>query len=226
MSLEDLNKDLMECKGESLAIRGQILYNIHCEKARLIRDKSNVEGYNVIEEGKVPSYISTDYRHIEGMSAAVTKIANKYSTDETQDALESEGYVGLTLAMQTYDEEKDASWSTYAYNGIEKAILKYLRKQTRWDKMEYRDDLEEMVLDEGSLNPEEELLKKEQVEWARSKVQKIQRQLNERELYVLWHTILSDEPETYREIGEQFNCSKDAVLRDMNRLKAMLKEDN
>jgi RNA polymerase sigma factor (sigma-70 family) len=77
---------------------------------------------------------------------------------------------------------------------------------------------------EPSNNPEEEYLRKEEVELARKKVSKIQSQLNERELYVLWNYILADEKKPYRQIAEQFHCSKDAIYRDVIRLGKLLRE--
>lgn len=89
--------------------------------------------------------------------------------------------------------------------------------------MEYRDNIDETVLDELRLNPEEECLKKEQVDLANAKVRELQAQLNERELFVFWHTIMAEDPMTYRDMGDQFDCSKDAISRDFQRIKALLR---
>ena len=73
-------------------------------------------------------------------------------------------------------------------------------------------------------DPLKVLLKKEKNELALRKAHQIQSGLNERELYVLWHTIMTDEPETYRAMAEEFKCSKDSIMRDFKRIKTMLRE--
>lgn len=94
------------------------------------------------------------------------------------------------------------------------------------DETSYEDTITKTVWDEDEyLNPEEELLHKEDIEFSRRKVAALQSKLNERELFVLWHTILTDSPMTYRDMGEQFGCSKDAIMRDYQRICKMLKED-
>jgi RNA polymerase sigma factor (sigma-70 family) len=224
MSLEDANIRLMESKGNSKKLKAA-LKQVHWEKMRLVRDKSKDDTGNYIEGDELPSFISTNYRNIEGMSGIVTHLAKGFSNGTDQDDLESEGYVGLTLAMQNFKELGKATWKTYATKIIRETMIDYLRKRDRWDKMEYRGDIDLIVADDV-MNPEEECLRKEQVGIAQTKLAEVLATCNERECYVIWNHIIADEPESYRDMAEQFNTSKDSILRDVKRVKALIREGN
>jgi len=227
MGLGDLNKELAECKGESLAVRKKIIHKIHCEKAKLIRDKAKVVTPYIIEEGVLPSFISTDYNSIKDYAKVVGPLAKQFSKSSGMeiDDLEQEGMIAYCKALDEYPSRtvKKTALSSYIWMYVKNAMIDYSRKQERWDRMEYRDNIDETVLDELRLNPEEECLKKEQVDLANAKVRELQAQLNERELFVFWHTIMAEDPMTYRDMGDQFDCSKDAISRDFQRIKALLR---
>jgi RNA polymerase sigma factor (sigma-70 family) len=228
MGLAEANLQLMEAKGDAKAERAA-LKQIHYEKWTLIRDKGKDDPFNYIGGGDIDSCISTNYRNIEGMSALVTSIAKSMASGdaELQEELESEGYVGLTLALNSWDAEEDntSKWKTYAMTCIRNANLDYLRKNQRWDKMEYRDDIDETILGKN-IPADDVLIRKEMLKEANSKLAVILADCTERERYVIFNSIMTDEPESYRTIAEQFKCSKDAVFRDLHRIMKRLREVN
>ena len=83
---------------------------------------------------------------------------------------------------------------------------------------------EDLMIDYDQDNPEEQLLLKERRAHLRASVSMILYTLNEREFYVLFNCLLTDDPMGYREVAEQFDCSKSSVERDVVRVKARLKE--
>ena len=74
-------------------------------------------------------------------------------------------------------------------------------------------------------NPEEQCLVKEERDIASDILDRVLQTLNEREAYVLWHHIISDEPMSMREIADQFHCGKSAIGRDVTRLVKLLQEE-
>ena len=224
--LGELNQRLRKAKSDGTWSR-KILFQINQEKARLIRDKTDLDTINTIEGVSIVSFISTNYRRIDGMSDMITQLAKSMSNGEPdyQSQLESEGYIGLTKAMTKWDEEadNDAKWSTYAYPFIKNAMVDYTRKNERWERLEYRDDIEEAIAP-NQRNPEQIFLYREKMEMAMFVMLDLVPILNEREGFVLYNIILADEPMSYREVGEQFNCSKDSIMRDIMRVSANIKE--
>jgi RNA polymerase sigma factor (sigma-70 family) len=225
--LGELNQKLRKAKSDGKWAK-KIINEINYEKAALIRDKSNLDTINSIGGESIVSFISTDYRRINGMSDMVSKLAKSMSNGESeyQSELESAGYVGLTKALNKWDEkmDNDAKWSTFAYPFVRNEMVDYTRKNERWTKMEYRDDIDISVLDFNSSTSEEIVLKKEELQAARRVFHRVQKQSNERELYVLWHYIFTEEPMTIREIAEQFQCGKSSIQRDVERLTVALRK--
>lgn len=222
MSLKDANIKLMESKGNSKKLKAAIK-QVHWEKMRLIRDKTDLDTGNYIEGGELPSFISTNYRNIKGMSGIVTSLAKRLSNGTDQDELESEGYLGLTLAMNKFEQAGTATWKTFATKIIKETMINYIRKRERWDKMEYRGDIDLFITD-GQLDEEQKFLLGESVGIAQLKLAEVFAACNERECYVIWNHIIADEPESYRDMAEQFNTSKDSIMRDVKRIKSRLQE--
>ena len=223
--LGKLNQKLSEAKTDGKHMR-KILFQINKEKAALIRDKSNLDTINTIGGMSIVSFISTDYSRINGMSDMITKLAKSMSNGEPdyQNQLESEGYVGLTKATTKWDESADnntAKWSTFVYPFIKNEMINYTRRNERWSKMEYRDDIDVSAVAHQETQ-EVLLLHKEKLLLAYAVLAGVVQDSNERESYILWNNILADEPESYRSIADLFQCSKDSIMRDVQRLSIKL----
>jgi RNA polymerase sigma factor (sigma-70 family) len=70
---------------------------------------------------------------------------------------------------------------------------------------------------------EERLLRVEALEVAHARVGELIEGFNERESYVLWNHIVTDDPTTMRDIADQFETSKDSILRDVKRIRSQLR---
>lgn len=176
----------------------------------------------------------------------ITKAVSMYADGGTDkwDDLFSASMMGAAMALETWDEEGNANLNTYLTTCCHNAIRNELRRLNKWDKeiaesrmgtdteeeeMSYSDTVTahadgiNPLWVEDEYNPEELYLQREDVEAANQLVADLVNHLNDRENYVLWNHIISDDPIPMREIATQFNCSKDSVLRDVKRIKDMLK---
>ena len=226
--LGELNQKLSKAKSDGKYAR-KILFQINQEKAHLIRDKCNLDTINSIGEVSIVSFISTDYRKMHGMSDMVTRLARSMSNGEPdyQSQLESEGYVGLTKAMAKWNENSGnntAKWSTFVFPFIRNEMINFTRKNERWSKMEYRDDIDSSILADQK-TPEDALLLKEKLELAMYVMLELVPLLNEREGFILYNIILAEEPMTYRVVAQQFECSKDSIMRDVMRVSRKLRKE-
>lgn len=70
---------------------------------------------------------------------------------------------------------------------------------------------------------EERLLRMEALKVAHARVGELIEGFNERESYVLWNHIVTDDPTTMRDIADQFQTSKDSILRDVKRIRSQLR---
>jgi len=71
---------------------------------------------------------------------------------------------------------------------------------------------------------EQKYLKEEEKDAAHAAVALILPSLNEREFYVLFNCLYTDDPIGYREVADQFQTSRTSILRDTKRVLAWLKE--
>ena len=158
----------------------------------------------------------------------VKSIAYKYrnidAKDSFLDELIGEGYLGLAKALFGW-KPKMASKMTYKYVCINNAMLDYLRKSTRNNNEINLEEGVEECLDE-CLDPEEIMIRKEEISEAEAKVLEIISELSVREQDVLFNHILSDEPDTLRTVAKRYSCSKDSIMRDKKRILNMLAIQN
>ena len=155
----------------------------------------------------------------------VKSIAYKYrnidAKDSFLDELVGEGCLGLAKALLGWKPKK-ASQATYKYICINNAMRDYLRKSTRNNnEINIEEGVDECF--EDCLDPEEIMIRKEEISEAEAKVLEIISELTVREQDVLFNHVLSDEPDTLRTIAKRYSCSKDSIMRDKKRILERLK---
>jgi len=93
--------------------------------------------------------------------ATVRRVARLYSTNLSDfDDLVSEGILGLMNAVKTYNGEREASFSTYAYSCVHNRIITAIRKSQRISRCE--ENIEGLEL-EGSQSPENIVISREEL---------------------------------------------------------------
>ena len=125
----------------------------------------------------------------------IKSIAYKYrnidAKDSFLDELVGEGGVGLAKALSSWRPKK-ASKTTYNYICIDNAMKDYLRKSTRNNnEINTEKGVDEFYEDE-CLDPEENMIRKEEISEAEARVLEIISFLTVREQDVLFNHILSD----------------------------------
>ena len=155
----------------------------------------------------------------------VKNIAYKYrnvdAKDSFLDELVGEGCLGLARALLEW-KPKLASKATYKYTCINNAMLDYLRKSTRNNnEINIEEGVDECF--EDCLDPEEIMIRKEEINEAEQIVIEIISELTVREQDVLFNHILSDEPDTLRTVAKRYSCSKDSIMRDKKRILEKIK---
>ena len=166
----------------------------------------------------------------------------KWDRPDLWSDLESAGSFGLLRAIRSWRGDREAGFKTYAGHCIRNAQIDFMRKQKRTDELfvsltpnhdsphewyedeyvEYGDDL----LDSGELNPEEELIDKEQKKEMWHILLKMLPTLNERQRYILRHRIHCEdnEMETQAEIADIFKCNQSTIQREEKRIYVYLRE--
>ena len=156
----------------------------------------------------------------------IKSIAYKYrnidAKDSFLDELIGEGGIGLARALAGW-QPKRASKTTYKYICIDNAIKDYLRKSKRNNNEVNIEEGVDACYEEDCLDPEQNMIRKEELSEAEEKVLEIISELTEREQDVLFNHVLSDEPDTLRGIAERCSCSKDSIMRDKKRILERLK---
>lgn len=74
-------------------------------------------------------------------------------------------------------------------------------------------------------SPEEDLAKREELEYLKESIERLKPSLSEREKIILEERILNDEPLTLQEIGEKYGITREAVRQVEARLMKKIKED-
>ena len=155
----------------------------------------------------------------------IKNIAYKYKNIDAKDSfldeLVGEGGVGLAKALLKWKPKKASQ--AYKYVCIDNAMKDYLRKSTRNNNEINIEEGVDACCDENCFDPEEQMIRKEELNEAEQKVLEIISELTEREQYVLFNHILTDEPDTLRMIAERYSCSKDSIMRDKKRILERLK---
>ena len=106
-----------------------------------------------------------------------------------------------------------------------RAVVNYMRKMRRWEKDVLFIDIggdTEFEVEAIGKNPEEECMFKEDLNWAIDTYKNLQQDCNPRETAVLFDSILTDEPKTLRTLAKEWDCSRESIRRDKNRLLKIL----
>ena len=156
----------------------------------------------------------------------IKSIAYKYrnidAKDSFLDELVGEGGVGLAKALANWKPKK-ASKMTYKFICIDNAMKDYLRKSTRNNNEINTEEGVDAYYDTHCFDPEEKMIRKEELSEAEQKVLEIVSELTVREQDVLFNHVLADESDTLRTIAKRHSCSKDSIMRDKKRILERLK---
>lgn len=133
------------------------------------------------------------------------------------DDLCAQGYLILAELAYSIDWSMPSKRiSRYIKATVKGKLRNYLIK---WRSMPV-ESTNKLVMD--SPTAEEQVIRKEQLEMAHLRVASLISTFSERETYVLWNHIVTDEPETIRDMAEQFQCGKSSISRDIQRVKKEL----
>ena len=164
----------------------------------------------------------TETNDLDIIKSIAYKYRNIDAKDSFLDELVGEGGVGLAKALAGWKPNR-ASETTYKYICIDNAMKDYLRKSTRNNNEVNTEEGVDACYEEECLDPEQTLIRKEELEEAERIVLEIISDLTVREQDVLFNHILTDEPDTLRVIAERYSCSKDSIMRDKKRILERLK---
>lgn len=166
----------------------------------------------------------------------VVGAARSWGNQTMLDELLSAGREGLLMAIRTWNQSKGMQ-STYFSRCVKNAMINVMRKEETYRKytpftlhdavrdrgaVEYhyfqQDDLNwEDIKASDVPNPEELLIRREDVEEAKTILANVIGALNERESYVLTHRILERDM-SLQEIADKFGVSHMAIKRDEERI--------
>jgi RNA polymerase sigma factor (sigma-70 family) len=242
----DENADNSHCKFKGCWCHAKIKplpnYLDEKRKAGLI-DPPEVEAPEDVDEG-YEEIMARKWDYI------VVASAKSWNNDTMLNELLSAGRLGLLNGIRTWNQSKGQQ-TTYYNRCVKNAMINEMRKQATYDR--YHVHLEEaqfgvpadsspgvedktkgyegydvmtwedFVADQELLNPEEVLLRKEQVEKAKAILANVIGAMTEREQFVFHHRIL-EKSMTLEEIAEKYGCSHMAIKRDEERIKEKLKE--
>ncbi len=111
----------------------------------------------LVSKSDEAAYSELISRHL----ATVRRVARLYSTNPSDfDDLVSEGILGLMNAVKTYNGEREASFSTYAYSCVHNRIITAIRKSQRINRCE--ENIEGLEL-EGYQSPENIVISREEL---------------------------------------------------------------
>jgi len=140
-------------------------------------------------------------------------VASRFNYHDRSE-LESEGYVALLEAITTYDPATDKLFRTWAWYKLYSRMIDFIRKREKFNRESYdfiveafHDpiDTEQIVMQQSILGSDtfkEFLLS-----------------LNIRERAVFEYTIYKKvERKTYMQLGSQFNCGHQSIIRDRKRI--------
>lgn len=164
-------------------------------------------------------------KEIESLFKACEKLIigivlnTKKDVDRDEDAEFSDliqaGQIGLYNAINSYNPEKDAIFTTYAGTCIKNKILDYIRKESSFQKnLVYQKDDDREDIKDPSKTPEEELIEKEEIENIKSALND-----TEKEIFKLYM-----EFDTYNEIAKKLNITSKKVDNTIRKIKKIYKD--
>lgn len=174
------------------------------------------------------------------VKGVVRAYASGIDSDRWND-LYSAGMQGLAFALGNFNPEK-GRLKDHVRRNVRNHVIGELRKIQRWnmelpmnqmedveiagdENLPFEDTVSRTLWQEDEpLNPEEKLLFKEQLNLAEDLLEEILDNCNVREIYVIYHYIIADQPETLRDIADRFNCHHSSIYRDVQKLKKLMRE--
>ncbi len=149
--------------------------------------------------------------------ASVRRAAGMYSANLSDfDDLVSEGILGLMNAIKTYDGERGARFSTYAYSCVHNRMITAIKKSQRISRRE--ENIEGLEL-AGSQSPESIVIRREELSevlgWMEKGLSKTEK--NVFELYM--------SGASYREISERLGISLKSVDNALLRVRRKLRRN-
>lgn len=147
----------------------------------------------------------------------VELLAKKFPSSVAEDLVQ-EGLMGLLKAVKSYNEDKNARFSTYAGVCIKNKMISSLRKNSVDDSSDFsEDELEGYLGDSGEDIPENIVIEKERMNELYSKISS---SLSEQEwqVFQLFLTGMA-----YNQIALELNVSAKAVDNAMQRVRRKLK---
>lgn len=167
------------------------------------------------------------YKYRPLIISIATKMIKYSSGGVDLNDLIQEGMLGLNEAINSYDEGKNANFSTYAKVCIERRINSLIRSTRRYKNkilnesiaLEYDDDLviEKFLVDNGS-NPSDLV---EDKEWEEEVLFKLDNKLTDLEKQVF---DLKKNEFSYKEIAEILDKNPKAIDNAIQRIKVKLKD--
>jgi len=158
--------------------------------------------------------LMTEYKNL------VNKIARNYFIigADFEDVIQ-EGMIGLFNAYLTFDENKSASFKTYATLLINRQIISAIKKAYKYKNLNFIEDLtlENLQAELEIFNPEEFIINKESHSNLLSEIHK---SLSELEIKILSEFLKN---KSYDEIAKTLNLNKKSVDNALTRIRNKLK---
>lgn len=135
------------------------------------------------------------------------------------DELYSDGLMGLLKAIRYYNEDKGASFATFASRCVDTSMSTCVKKATKNSPTNRDDDFDFDSLQDESLSADDIIIEKEENEEFYKKLDRI---LTDREMSVIDMYIKNF---SYQQIGEKLGINEKSVDNALQRAKAKIKHN-
>jgi RNA polymerase sigma factor (sigma-70 family) len=166
----------------------------------------------------------------------VVGAARGWNNPTMMDELLSAGRLGLLEGIRTWNQSKSKQVTYYSVC-VKRAMINAMRKQDTFEKYHTRledqameqeeDTLEELtwedVIEVNDLNPEELIIRREEIEEAKAILALVVGELNDREKFVLKYRIL-DNILSLAVIAAKWGTSYESIRRDEKRIRTRLEQ--
>ncbi len=170
--------------------------------------------------GYIREYLMKQYSMVRvGTTHGQKKLFyNLQSAENRQKLLGGETLDTAQISSDLGVSEKDVEIMRMRMSGRDVSLDQPLDEASRSTLMDFQSSPD----DEG--NPEVELQRNQEIELVRKKVDQVRPRLNEKEVYILDRRILSDEPMTLQEIGDDLGITRERTRQIENRVFEKIKE--
>ena len=169
-----------------------------------------------------------DYLMVKYKSMVRKKARAMYLLGGENEDLIQEGMIGLFKAVTSYQEEKNTSFSTFAYLCVQRQIYttitafnrkKHIPLNTAISLFEQKNQEEELSLDEILETPEEMMLRKEELN---DYYKMLDQNLSKFEKQVMYHYLNG---ETYTTIAKKLGKSDKSIDNAIQRIRRKIRND-